>query len=123
MIPCARLAVLRRATAATVAVYRVTCQLPNDEQFGLTAQLRRASVSVGANIVEGAKRRSPREFAHFLNIAEGSASESAYLLELSAELGHGTPEDLCHLVAEYGQIERMICCLRMCVLPAGRASR
>jgi len=97
--------------------YRITNAYPHGEQFGLTAQIRRAAVSVGANIVEGAKRRSQRESSRFLNIAEGSAAETAYLLRLAADLGHGEPA--ADAAAEFERLERMICSLRKRV-DAGR---
>ncbi len=119
MIPCGRLAVWKRARAATLDVYRATRDFPREETFGLTVQVRRAAVSVGANIVEGTKRRSTRDFAHFLNIAEGSAAEAAYLLGLCADLAYGSRPELQRLAVEYSQIERMICALRKRVLHAG----
>jgi four helix bundle protein len=69
-----------------VRVYHLTKTLPPDERFGLRLQLRRAAVSVAANIVEGCARASTREYAAFLNIAFGSAAEARYLLQLSWRL-------------------------------------
>ena len=62
----------------TVAVYERTRAFPREEIYGLTAQLRRASYSVPANIVEGASRESKRDYLHFLYIARGSLSETQY---------------------------------------------
>jgi len=63
------------ARALNRKVYAVTRQFPKDEQFGLTSQLRRASVSVSSNIAEGSGRNSDVDFAHFLEIAYGSLME------------------------------------------------
>jgi len=69
-------------------VYRLTSAFPPPERFGLVMQLRRAAVSVPTNIAEGSKRSSAAEYAHFLNIAEGSLVETEYLLLLSRDLGY-----------------------------------
>jgi len=69
-------------------IYHVTAAFPKDELFGLTAQLRRAGVSVASNIAEGAARNSSREFAHFLGIACGSLAEVGTQLELAIRLGY-----------------------------------
>jgi four helix bundle protein len=82
------LKVWQRAHALVLGVYQSTTAFPNDERFGLTSQLRRAATSVPTNIAEGSKRASPREYAHFLNVAEGSLAETEYLLLLSKALGY-----------------------------------
>ena len=68
-------------------IYSITQHFPATERFGLQMQLRRASVSVACNIVEGCARRGTNEYLNFLNIAAGSASEARYLVELSCRLG------------------------------------
>jgi len=69
-------------------VYAATQQFPADERFGLTAQLRRAAVSVPSNIAEGAARESAKEFAQFLVMARGSLSELETQLILARDLGY-----------------------------------
>jgi four helix bundle protein len=76
----------QRARELVVAVHRVTAGWPADERFGLTSQLRRASVSVTANIAEGSAKQGPREFRRFLDIAMGSLAEIGCLLTLARDL-------------------------------------
>jgi len=68
-------------------VYEETCRFPTSERFGLASQLRRASVSVAANIVEGAARRSDAEYNRYLDIAFGSIRELGYLINVAQRLG------------------------------------
>lgn len=67
-------------------IYQYTEQFPASEKFGLTSQIRRASVSVVLNIVEGYRRKSRKDYLHFLNIADGSLTELEAALELSLDL-------------------------------------
>ena len=70
-----QLRVWQVARQLSLDVYRLTAALPPDERFGLTSQMRRSSVSVAANIAEGAARGPGADFRRFLRIASGSASE------------------------------------------------
>ena len=70
-----------------IEVYRTTKRFPRDERYGLTAQVRRASVSVVANIAEGSAKRGPKEFRRYLDISLGSLSEVTSLLLLARALG------------------------------------
>jgi len=83
------LVVWQKAIALAKVVYEVTRQFPPDERFGLTAQVRRAVVSVSSNIAEG-HARSGNEFERFLSIARGSLAEVESQLLLAVELGFTT---------------------------------
>lgn len=69
-------------------IYKTTEVFPKSEQYGLSSQMRRASVSIPANIAEGFRRRSTKEHRQFLNIALGSSAELETLIEISKELGY-----------------------------------
>ena len=103
-----KLKVFHRADALVVDVYRVTKRFPAAERYGLQSQLRRAAVSVPTNIVEGCARASTREYAHFVTVALGSASEVRYLLGLSARLGLLTQEEVQPLTDDYTHLLRAL---------------
>ena len=73
----------------TEAVYSLTKTFPKDEIYGLTSQLRRASVSIASNIAEGRARATDRDFGHFLNIALGSTYEVQTQLLLAGRIKIG----------------------------------
>jgi four helix bundle protein len=81
---------------------------PKDEIYNLTNQLRRASSSVPANIAEGYGKNSQLEFAHFLNIALGSAYESEYFLILARDLQYLTNEKFLELINDINEIKAML---------------
>lgn len=74
------------ADEVAVSVYRITANFPKTEQYGLTAQIRRAAVSVPSNIVEGCARESRADYLRFLSIAFGSLKELHYQLSLAKRL-------------------------------------
>ena len=80
------LRVWQKSHSLALRVYVVTATFPRSEIFGLTNQMRRAAVSVPANIAEGACRGGRREFARYLNVAVGSAGELEYHLLLASDL-------------------------------------
>jgi four helix bundle protein len=80
--------VWRQAHALTLEVYRLTGGFPNDEKFGLVSQMRRAAVSVPANIAEGFRKRGNKDKANFYNIAQGSLEELRYYFILAQDLGY-----------------------------------
>lgn len=92
----------------TVAVYEHTRSFPRDEVYGLTSQLRRASYSVPANIVEGSSRESKKDYLHFLYIARGSLSETQYFIHLSRRLGYLSVQEADRLV---GLTKQTFACL------------
>jgi four helix bundle protein len=80
------LRVWQKAHDLTLEVYRATDRFPRRELYGLTSQMRRAAVSIAANIVEGSARRSCKDLCHFLNMSQGSNEELKYLFILSSDL-------------------------------------
>jgi four helix bundle protein len=88
------LIVWQRAVQLTVAVYKLTASFPASEQFGLTNQLRRASVSVASNIAEGYGRSTKGEYLQFLGHARGSKCEVETQLVISTALGLGSKKEL-----------------------------
>lgn len=118
-----KLKVFQRSDAVVERVYAVTQTFPSAELYGLSSQLRRAAVSVPANIVEGAVRGSGREFARHLSIALGSAAEVGYLLRLSGRLRYAEPAVAKLLAAEYAEICRMLNALYLRVLQQSAPAR
>lgn len=78
----------KNADDLATLIYSVTKTFPKEELYGLTSQIRRAAVSIPANIAEGAARKNTKEYLQFLYIAQGSASELEYLLHLSKRTGY-----------------------------------
>ena len=103
-----KLAVWQRSHQLVLEIYRLTRNFPPEERFGVTSQLRRAAISAPTNIAEGSKRRQPRDFGHFLNIAEGSLAEVQYLLILTKDLGYVDEKTANSLAAEIDEILRML---------------
>ena len=100
--------VWKKAIDCSVGVYRMTSQLPKDEIYGLTSQMRRASVSVASNIAEGAARRTDKDFIHFLHIALGSASELDTQVEIVKRTGLAEKSEMQVLQNEIGVISKML---------------
>lgn len=82
-----QLEVWKKAHELTLDLYRITSDFPNAEQYGLTSQLRRAAVSIGANLAEGCGRDTNAVFRRFVQIASGSACEVEYHIILACDLG------------------------------------
>ena len=106
-----KLKVWEASHRVTLEVYRVTQSFPKQETYGLTSQIRRASSSVSANIAEGCGRSSPADFARFLQIAVGSASELEYHLILARDLSFLSIEDYERLASSTIETKRMLASL------------
>jgi four helix bundle protein len=98
----------QKGMAVVSAVYRVSQTWPRDELYGLTSQVRRAAVSIPANIAEGQGRTGPNEFAHHLSIAKGSLHELETLLLIAHELGYIDEVACDPLLAQTGEVARLI---------------
>ncbi|MEM8560235.1 MAG: four helix bundle protein [Bacteroidota bacterium] len=96
----------------TLDVYASLCGFPPDERFGLTSQLRRASASIPTNLAEGCGRGSDADFARFVQIALGSASEVQYLVLLAHDLGYVDAQTHERLNADTERVKRMLTGLR-----------
>ena len=89
-------------------VYSITSTFPNEEKFGLTNQLRKASVSIPSNIAEGSSRNSNKDFSRFLEIAIGSAYEVETQLIIASDLGFIDSEKSISLSNQLTEIIKMI---------------
>ena len=85
-------------------MYAFTATLPKQETYGLSLQMRRAAVSIPANIAEGFRRRGKADKARFMNIAEGSVEECRYFLILSQDLGYGDTQKLSAVLEEVSRL-------------------
>jgi four helix bundle protein len=103
-----KLHVWERAHRLTLEVYQVTRTFPKEELYGMTSQLRRASVSVPATIAEGCGRTGDAELARFLSIALGSAAELDYHLLLVRDFGYLQPSDYERLAFEAQGVGKML---------------
>ena len=99
------LLVWQKAHQFVLGVYALTAAFPKQETYSLSLQMRRASVSIPANIAEGFRRRGKADKARFMNIAEGSVEECRYFLILAEDLGYGDTE---RLAASLEEVSRLL---------------
>lgn len=108
MRPHHNLDVWKKSVDFVVMIYKMTENFPKEEKFGLTSQIRRAAVSIPANIAEGAARKSEKEFLQFLSISQGSASEVETELLIANRLNFLDKSDFEQLVNSLDDLGRMI---------------
>ena len=89
-------------------VYILTADFPDSEKFGLISQLRRAAVSISANIAEGAGRQTDKDFRNFLFIALGSAFEVEALIDLSIDLDYMKKESQLGLLDRMNHVQKQL---------------
>ena len=100
----------------SLQIYEITKHFPDDERFGLTAQLRRAAVSIPINICEGAGRSSNKDFAHFIQIAIGSANEVECELMLARDLKYLNEADFQEIINDLVKVRLMLFSFRKSLL-------
>lgn len=98
------LIVWQKAHQFVLETYSLTSRFPKEERFGITSQIRKASVSIAANIAEGYRKRGLRDKVRFLNIAQGSLSECKYYLILIRDLNYGSIEKIASHLEEVSRL-------------------
>lgn len=91
-----------------LSIYKLTIKFPKEELYGLTSQIRRASVSIPSNIAEGSKRASKKDFCHFLRIAQGSGAELETQLLLIKDLEYITTKEYTELTSLLDSVMKML---------------
>jgi four helix bundle protein len=103
-----QLKVWAKSHELALSIYRVTNDFPREERYGLTSQIRRSTTSIPTNIAEGCGRNTDADFARFLQMAMGSASETEYQLLLSHDLGFLDKENYIKLNTDVTEVKRML---------------
>jgi four helix bundle protein len=98
------LIVWQKSHQFVLSVYQLSSNFPKSEIYSLTSQLRRAAISIPANIVEGFKKRGLADKIRFLNIAQGSLEECRYYLILVQDLGYANTKDISSLLEEVSKL-------------------
>ena len=102
------LEIWKRSRLFCSKIYSITSSFPDSEKFGITNQLRRASVSIPSNIAEGSSRNSNKDFSRFLQITLGSTYEIETQLLISNDLNFITDSELQNTISELQEIIKMI---------------
>ena len=100
-----------KAHKLTLELYKASRQFPKEKMYGLTSQLRRSASSIGANLAEGCGRQTNAEFARFVRISMGSASELDYHLLLSRDLGFLEADAYEHASKSLIEVRKMLASL------------
>ena len=98
------LIVWQRAYQLVLAIYKITADFPKHEMYGIVSQVRRASVSIAANIAEGFRKRTSADKARFLNISQGSPEEVRYYLILAEDLEYAKANELHKQISEVSKL-------------------
>ena len=106
------LLVWQKSIVLSRGIYTLTRSFPRDEQFALTSQMRRAVVSIAANIAEGYGRNGNKEFASFLRISQGSLTELETLLTIAKELSYCDDKACSTIEQQLDETGRMLYALR-----------
>ena len=106
-----KLDVWQKSHQFALALYRATRTFPKEELYGLTSQMRRAVLSIPANIAEGCGRNGDAEFTRFLHIAFGSASEMEFFLIVSRDLGYLSEDAYAELDGQVVEVKKMLAAL------------
>lgn len=106
--PHKKLDAWKESIALVLLLYELPMQFPKNELFGLISQIRRAAISISANIAEGAARQTRREFLQFLYIARGSISEIDTLLEIAQRLGYTQNESIGIIEQKLKDVDKII---------------
>jgi len=116
------LKVWQKAVELTVLIYKLTQAFPKSELYGLSSQMRRASVSVASNIAEGRGRVNGAEFRQFLSIARGSTCELLTQIHVAKALGFGADSALGEAESRSNEVSKMLLSFMQTLSPATRSA-
>src|SRR3989338_2316899 len=102
------LIVWQKSFQLVILVYKLTSKFPREEIYGLTSQVRRASVAIPSNIAEGFARKYRKEYIQFLSVAYGSGAEFETQLLLSKELKYMSEEEYSKIILLLGEVMKML---------------
>ena len=103
-----KLDVFKKAHKLTIELYKRTSNFPDREKYGLVSQIRRASYSINANLMEGSHRNGDGEYKQFAGIARGSAGELKYHLLLAKDLNYLSEQEYSKFKVQLEEISRML---------------